>query len=350
MQTKLDRKPHAEAVISGTLAAADIEKHFKKALDRFVREVDLPGFRKGKAPAERIVEEVGKKSIWREAAEEALKDSLVEVMAEHKVLPIVPPSISLTVGEADTDVPFTVTIITAPTVELKDFKKVGTDALAKLDKLDEEKEKGEARKSLDAQTRSMLQITEERELTDDEAKQLGFENVAAMHLFLGEEAVHAVERYDEQRKRGAVADALTAAAKVEVPLVIIDDEARNMLESTKQNIARQGMPFNEYLDKRGLAEADIMTELKPQAEKRVILDLIFAHIAKEESLKPDDEETHRVAHALMHQGVPDQSAHQYGAEVSLREQVWALYGLAKPKPEPLKEVEAHDHSDPNHTH
>lgn len=332
MKTTVEKKPHSEMVVSGTLSVADIDSHYAVALDRFIKEVELPGFRKGKVPKERVLQEFGEKSIWREAAETALRDQIEAILTEHKLIPILPPSIVLTVGDAQKDVPFTITITTPPSVEIKDPKGIATAAVKKLEKLDREKERGEAKKSLKAQTRTMLQITEERDLTDEETKKLGFENAATLDHFLDGEAEKAVENFDDQRKRGAVAGALIETAKAEVPEVMIAEEARAMLESTKKNLADQNMPFNDYLEKRGMTETQVLDEMRPQAEKRVVLDLIFAHIAKEHEIKPDDAETHRIAHALMHQGVPDHSAHQYGAEVSIREQVWVELGVAEPKP------------------
>lgn len=355
MKTTLEKKPQAQAVITGTLSKEAIDAHFGVAVDRFVQEIELPGFRKGKAPKERVLQEVGPVSVWKEAAQSALQDELEKILTEHKVLPIAPPSIVLDISEAQKDVPFTITVTTPPSVEIKDPKKIATEAVKKLEKLDREKELGEARKSLAAQTRAMLQVTEERALTDEEAKKLGFENTAALEHFLDGEAEKAVNNYEDQRKRGAVATALVAAAEADVPVVMVEEEARAMLESTKKNLAAQGMPFNDYLGKRGVTEAQVLDEMRPQAEKRVTMDLVFAKVAKEHDLKPDEAEMHRVAHALMHQGVPDHAAHQYGAEVSIREQVWVALGVAEPKPkEESKAVEPepipHDHSDPNHTH
>lgn len=353
MKTTVEKKPQATTVVSGTLATSDIDAHYTIALDRFVQEVELPGFRKGKAPKERVLQEVGPNAVWREAAEAALRDKIADILTEHKLVPILPPNITLTVGEPQQDVPFTITITTPPLVEIRDPKKVATDALKKLEEIDRAKELGEAKKSLHAQTRAMLQVAEERALTDEEAKKIGMENTAALDHFIEGEAEKAVENFIDQRKRGAAAEALIRAATVEVPDVMTQEEARSMLESTKKNLAEQGMPFNDYLGKRGMTEAQVLDEMKPQAEKRVVLDLIFAKIAKEQDIKPDDTETHRIAHALMHQGVPDHAAHQYGAEVSIREQVWVVLGVAEPKPKEEKketEPEPHDHTDPNHTH
>jgi FKBP-type peptidyl-prolyl cis-trans isomerase (trigger factor) len=366
MNTTLEKKPHCEVVVSGTLEVASIDAHFARALDRIVQSVELPGFRKGKVPKERVIQEVGDVSIWREAAEAALKDEIGTILKGHALIPMLPPSITLTVAAAQSDVPFTITVVTPPTVDIKDAKSSAVSALKKLEKLDEKKEKENALKSLDTQVRTMLQKTDETALTDDDAKKIGFENVKALDFFLDSEADRAVENYDNQRRRGAVAEGLLKDATIAVPLVFLKDEARAMLESTKQEIARQGLPFNEYLAKRGLTEEQVMEEMLPNAEKRVGLDLIFAKIADSESIKPDEAETHRVAHALMQQGAPEDRAHSYAAEMSIREKIWVILGVAAPaKPippaatEPVPEAspdthdhnhDGHDHSDPNHTH
>ncbi len=353
MKITVTKKPHAEVELSGVVEASLITKEKEGAILRAMREVEIAGFRKGKAPRDIVLREVGEKALWRDAAEEALKELLAEIFKDNAVLPILPPSLSLSVSDAETDVPFTITAITQPTVEVKDAKKIAGGALKALPALDPEKEKADATKAIQTQVDQMLGRTmESPALTDEEAKKAGFENVAALNYFLESEALRAVEQYDDQRKRSAVAEALLKAATIEVPMVIIRDEASGMLESTKQHIASQGIPFNQYLEKRGVTEADIIEEMLPQAEKRVSLDLIFAKIAQEEKIVPDDEETHRLAHVLERQGVPSDRAHSYAAEVSVREKIWEHFGIVKPKLKEEKKVGEHsdDHTHESHAH
>lgn len=349
MKTKVERKPHAVAIVEGTLTAEEVEKGFPAAIDRVVREVEIQGFRKGKAPKERVIAEFGEKAIWREAADAALRNEIGDILKEHQLSPILPPEVVLTVSGAHTDVPFTITVVMAPRIEIKDYEKKAKDAVEKLEKLDQKEELKKARTTLDAQVNAMVGKKEGEPITDDDAKKVGFENAPTLDHFLIEESGRAVENYEQQRKRGAVAEKLISEASFEIPEVIIEDEARSMLDSTKQEIARS-MPFNEYLQKRGVTEEKLLEEFAPQAEKRVALDMLFAHIAKDKELKPDEEETHRVAHALMHQGAPEQEAHRYGAEVSLRERVWEVLGVATPKPKKEEKEESHDHTHEHHDH
>lgn len=349
MQTTVTKQKNAERLLAGTIPATDIEKEFPKTLDRIVESVELPGFRKGKAPKERVIEEVGNRSIWRSAAEDVLRDGLGDILKEHKIIPLLPPSISLLPGEHGTDIAFTVTVVTQPTLEIKDYKGVATTGLTKLEPLDREKEKVQARASLNAQASAMVGKDAAQEaFTDEDAKKVGFENGKALEHFLDTEADRAVDNYENQRKRGAVAEALLAAAEVDIPRFMIDDEIRGMVESAKADVARQGMPWNEYLKKSGRTEEQVVAEFAPQAEKRVQLDMIFAKIAHEEKVTPDDAEVHRIAHALEHQGAPSDRAHQYGAEVSIREKIWTLLGVGSPA-RPMEEAHDHNH-DHDHTH
>lgn len=337
MQSTIEKSADSSVVIKGTIPVSDITPEVSPALLEFTRDIELPGFRRGKVPEARVREEIGEKSLWRAAAERALRGLLPSLLKEHAVIPILPPNILLTISEPDSEVHFTITVIVPPTVTIEDYQKIGAKALEALPAAEQEKDLAEARASLNTQTRSMAGVTEERALTDEESKRIGFENATALSHFLEGEAVRAVESRESQRKRGAVAQALLQKATIHIPAVMIDEETHAMLESTKREVATH-LPWSEYLTKRGMDETGITAELRPQAEKRLALDLIFAHIAHKESVQPKEDEVKRVAHILSHQGVPEERAHHYGAEVSIREQIWGLWGLAAPLPP------AHDHS------
>ena len=351
MKTDIKNNPHAEVVLTGTLLVDDIQKHFGPAVEEAITEADLPGFRKGKAPKERVIEAYGERSLWRMAAEDALRGQLADILKEHSIIPFLAPSILLNVGTHNADVPFEVVVIKRPSAKIEEYGSIAKKAIAALEplKLDEEKQK--ARQALDAQARAMVGKADTSDFTDDDVQKIGMENVAALSLFLDQESERAVAGHDDQRKRSSVAEALLKSATCDIPLVLIEDELVGMLEQTKREVSEQGMPWNEYLKAANKAEEAIKLELKPHAEKRVALDLVFATIAEKEKLSPDDAEVHKLAHVLQAQGVPSDRAHSYAAEVSIRERIWNVLGVTTPKPKEEKvEPGSHDHSDPNHTH
>ncbi len=324
--TKKEKRKNAEVSISGTLPKESIVAAAERALARIARDITLPGFRPGKAPLEKVREYVGPKAIWKEAAEDALKGKLEEILAEHEVMPIMPVGAALGAAELDMDVPFEIVAVVSPTCSIKDYAAVAKKGAAKLPKIDEEKEQAAALEALRAQARTMTQSTGEGLLTDDEAKKLGFENSLTVEHFLKEESERAVKERENQKKRSAIAEALIEASECDLPRVLINDEARALLDATKRDVAAQGVPFNDYLKRINKTEAQVQTELEVPAEKRVALDLIFAEIARTEKVEADPKEEERLTLALVQQGVDHDRAHQYVRATVMREKVWELLG------------------------
>ncbi len=351
MQTKKDVRANAEVSISGTLPKEAVSAEVEKVLARIQKELTLPGFRQGKAPAEKVREQVGEKALWREAAETALNKGLESLLKEHEVMPLMPVSASINAGDVDADVTFEIIAIVAPTCSIKDFKKVAADALAKIPADDAAKEKETALKALRAQARQMTQTEGEGEFSDEDAKKLGFESGAVLEHFLKEESERAVGEREVQKKRGAIAEALITNASCSIPRIMILDEAKNLLDATKRDIASQGVPFNDYLKRAGKTEEDITKELQNPAEKRVALDIIFAEIAQTEKIEADAKEEERLSHALVQQGVPHDRAHSYVRTMVMREKIWEMLGAKavarndEPAIEQGHSHEGRDHSD-----
>jgi FKBP-type peptidyl-prolyl cis-trans isomerase (trigger factor) len=342
MKVKKEKRKNAEVVLSGALPKEAIEKHTEKTLNRIAKEIELQGFRKGKAPVEKVREYVGEKTLWKEAAEMALREELENILKENEVLPLVPVSASLSSSEAGADMPFEIFATVAPTCSISGFKETAAKALKKLEPLNMEKEKAQALDALHAQTRQMVQAVGEGPLGDDEAKKLGFENGAALNHFVEDEAERAVKERDLQKKRSAVAEALIEKAECDLPHVLIRQEASALLEATKKDYARQGLPFNEYLKHVGKSENDVLKDLEVPAEKRVCLDLVFAEIAREEKITADEKEEERLAHALVQQGVDHEGAHRYVRATVMREKVWELLGTPAVSKQPAEPAEKNE--------
>lgn len=114
MQITKTKKKGAEIVLAGTLPSKDIEARYDAAVKAAVKEVELPGFRKGHVPKERVIEEVGKNFLWKDAAERVLRDALEDILMKEEVRPIAPLALSLKDPKHGEDVLFEITAITPP--------------------------------------------------------------------------------------------------------------------------------------------------------------------------------------------------------------------------------------------
>ena len=103
---------------------------------------------------------------------------------------------------------------------------------------------------------------------------------------------------------GKVVDAVVDQAAVEVPEALIDEELDAMIAELKQQIGRQGLPYDAYLKHLGKTEEQIRQEQRGQAERRVKMSLVLNAVQAAEQLEPDSK---RVQQEIDQQlaGAPD---------------------------------------------
>ncbi len=140
-----------------------------------------------------------------------------------------------------------------------------------------------------------VQVKELREkiqppLDDDFAGQLGdFEDLAALRT----DIQHRLERNALDRARHQFADRIIeyaiANATVELPEVLIDQEVEVLHDEFRTSLARQGITEEAYLKVVEKTDADLHTDFRPNAEKRVKTLLVLSKIADEEGVEVPDE-------------------------------------------------------------
>jgi trigger factor len=93
----------------------------ERAIRRLGREVRVPGFRPGKAPAEVIVQRVGHDAVVQEMLKSALGDWYSEAVAETGIVPIDDPDLDLESVPDEGDLTFTATVEVRPRATLGDY-------------------------------------------------------------------------------------------------------------------------------------------------------------------------------------------------------------------------------------
>ncbi len=120
-EIKTNKNVHeVEIKINGDVWAKALDKAFSKRQ----KEVNVPGFRKGKVPRDIYEKHYGKESLFFEAAESCLGDAYDKAMSESKLIPVVQPDVSIN-DINDEGVSFTFKIITKPEVKVNKYKGLG---------------------------------------------------------------------------------------------------------------------------------------------------------------------------------------------------------------------------------
>jgi len=111
-----------------TFQKTDIEPYLEKAAGEAGKDLELPGFRKGKAPKDVIEQKFGKEYIYEEAAKIVLQDSYAQYVIENKLDVIDKPEVGFSKFVLDGEVEFTAKVKILPELDLPDYKKLGQEA------------------------------------------------------------------------------------------------------------------------------------------------------------------------------------------------------------------------------
>ena len=100
------------------------------------------------------------------------------------------------------------------------------------------------------------------------------------------ERTEAAQRAFEDVLMAKVAEGVEA----EIPHEMVELQAERMMEQFKQQLAAQGIPFDQYLKMTGTTEADFMQQANGPAEQQVKMDLAVKAIIDAEKIEATDDE------------------------------------------------------------
>lgn len=101
-----------------------------RIIEKYNQEVEIKGFRKGKAPQIMVIEKVGFGKIQQEIINAVVENGYLHSIKEHKFHPISQPSIALNKysikpdGVVEKDIEFSVQVDTMPKIKLGDYTKI----------------------------------------------------------------------------------------------------------------------------------------------------------------------------------------------------------------------------------
>ena len=122
MKVSVTKKEHNITELVIELPVEEVAKAYDKAFKKLVQQVNIPGFRKGKAPRKMIEKRVGEDGMRSEAFDFIIPDAYRQAVAENNVEPVGRPEVTdVTLNEGEPCV-FTVSVITKPEVVLGEYK------------------------------------------------------------------------------------------------------------------------------------------------------------------------------------------------------------------------------------
>lgn len=127
MNTKIEKLPENIVKVDIEIPAQEAVKYYNEAAKRFAQYVNIPGFRKGKAPRNIVEQHVGEERIKQEALERALPQIFSEVIRENKFDLVTQPNVESYDFKVGEDLKITAKLELRPEVTLGEYKNLKVD-------------------------------------------------------------------------------------------------------------------------------------------------------------------------------------------------------------------------------
>lgn len=136
-----------------------------------------------------------------------------------------------------------------------------------------------------------IKVKEYPELDDDFAQDVSeFDTLDEYKADIKKNLEEKKAQEAEADKESKVIEAIVNDSEMDIPEKMIEAQSQQMVEEFAQNIAMQGISFDQYMQFTGTTVDQLTEQVKPQAEARVHSSLVLEAIVKAEKIEASDEE------------------------------------------------------------
>lgn len=236
MSTALTRLSGSAFELTITLPWPEVKTVYDKVFDELAAEIEVEGFRKGKAPKEVVAGKVDKSKIYGEVVNRILPDAYQKALAEHGLKPVVAPRVQIASGEEEKDWQFIARAAEKPSVELGVYQ----DAI----------------KTINAKGKIWTPGQTDTAEKPDEKQQ------------------------EERSKRiSEIIDKLLEVCKVELAELLVESEVNRLITQLIDDIRQAGLTFEQYLASKGETADQVRQKYRQQAETALKLEFILDAVA-----------------------------------------------------------------------
>ena len=334
MNVTTEKIENHKVVLTIEVPAEELDKGIKAACKSLANRVNIPGFRKGKAPRRILEMNIGKEAILDEAFDRVAQKAFDEALKQENLDPVDRPQVDIVTLEVKNilnhhakmvDAEEGATVANDDFITL-DFKgevdgvafaggegkdyplQIGShsfidtfeDQLVGL-KVGEEKDvnvtfpeeyhaKDLAGKAAVFHCKiNSIKHKEMPELTDEFVKaSTSYESIEDMKAKLRENIEKNAQREADTKRRNEILKQATDNITVDIPEVMVENRVSNMIQELSVNLENQGMNLDAYLKYANMDMAKLREQYKESAAIAVKTDLMLDAVAKAEDIKVEN--------------------------------------------------------------
>src|SRR3989344_4497237 len=278
--------PKSELELTLELDAAFITTEEAHVLGDMAKDLELPGFRKGKVPHDVIRKRMGEMALFEDAATHALSHALEEIFRAEKLDVIGRPTVAATKLAPGNPAVFKVKVALFPSLSLPDYKAIAEKENKRP--VAEQKIEDKDAEAVIAEIVKEHQTHEGKKefaLSDETVKELGeFSSLSDLRVKVAEGLASHRKSREADKRRAELLDKIVAATKGDIPDVLINNELARLEADFEMQLSRLGSTFEAYLKEIRKDRETLRKEWRPDAEKRARLHLALAEIARTEKI------------------------------------------------------------------
>jgi len=244
MTVSCQRLPKSTAILTLNVPWSEVKETYEKVIEQAIKEIEIKGFRRGKAPKKLAEKQLNKGKITQEVLSQILPQAYSQVLKEHGLKPITSPKIEVQQLSENKDWVFKITVAEKPKIDLGNYQEEIKKAKKPTPKIWTPKQKGKSDKDEDKKESPLAKVLE----------------------------------------------TLLKTVKIELPDLLVENETNRLLAQTLGEIKRLGLTLESYLTSVGKTPETLRQEHQNQAEETLKLEFILAEIAEKEEVSVEPPE------------------------------------------------------------
>ena len=250
MNAILKKLDNGNTELTISIPWTSVQETYHAVVEDFVKETELPGFRKGKSPRSTVEANLDKNKTYEEVLKRLLPDVYAKAVTQHSLKPIISPHITLTKAKEQEDWVVTAVTCEKPTVTLGSYRKT---------------------------------ITE-------------LKNEKRNKIWLPGQEPKKEEEKDKDRKptMDELLDAVFKSVQVSLPAILIEQEVTRMLSNLIDQTKKLGLTIDQYLSSTGKTIETLRHEYEEEANRMITLELALGEIADKEGVKVEEKDIDEV--------------------------------------------------------
>ncbi|RSD23341.1 trigger factor [Mesobacillus subterraneus] len=128
MSAKVEKREGNQAVLTIEVDAEKVNQGLDAAFQKVVKQINVPGFRKGKMPRQMFEKRFGVESLYQDAIDILLPEAYANAIEETAIEPVDRPEIDVEQFEKGKSMVFKATVTVKPEVKLGEYKGLEVEA------------------------------------------------------------------------------------------------------------------------------------------------------------------------------------------------------------------------------